>query len=218
MGYVLGGEGSPLVNLYSEDESSYATVELPRPSKLRRWFEPDEVKHKMWDGSIRKHVWGHYFVCELGYDYLSQDDAQLLLEVANHPFRIELYPHGMGPPDDSGTSTGGNGPRTLNDSSKAWQDNEHAGKTVHIVGGTGAGQVRLISFNTPTQLIIVTYWEVVPDDTSQYEINPRFGIDVAYEGDFKLEYFGGKYVGHSGTFRFRSTRRIEDIYFGHKEV
>jgi hypothetical protein len=40
---------------------------------------------------------------------------------------------------------------------------------VRIVGGTGAGQVRTITGNTNTQLIVAPNWVIVPDSTSVYE-------------------------------------------------
>jgi hypothetical protein len=43
--------------------------------------------------------------------------------------------------------------KMLGDKSASWLDQSHAGKTVHIVGGTGAGQSRLIADNSAKALL-----------------------------------------------------------------
>jgi RHS repeat-associated protein len=68
----------------------------------------------------------------------------------------------------SGTSTGGNTPTTLNDTHQTWMPNQWEGRTVLIVSGTGAGQVRTIASNTNNQLTLTTPWTTVPDATSVY--------------------------------------------------
>ncbi|RLB30663.1 MAG: hypothetical protein DRH20_16440, partial [Deltaproteobacteria bacterium] len=45
-----------------------------------------------------------------------------------------------------------------------------SGLRVVIVEGTGAGQSRLISSNTATELILAEAWDVVPDGTSRYRV------------------------------------------------
>ena len=70
----------------------------------------------------------------------------------------------------TGTSSGGNGATTLNDTSKNWADANWTGYQVRIAGGTGAGQIRAISFNTITSLGISANWTVAPDATSTYVI------------------------------------------------
>lgn len=42
--------------------------------------------------------------------------------------------------------------------------------TVHIVSGTGAGQVRPITGNSYDRLLVAPNWQTVPDDTSVFEI------------------------------------------------
>lgn len=71
---------------------------------------------------------------------------------------------------DSGTSTGSNTTTTLNDTSKSWTTNEHAGKALVIIGGTGAPEFRTISSNTGTELTISEAWVSTPDATSDYVI------------------------------------------------
>ena len=73
---------------------------------------------------------------------------------------------------DAGTSSGGNGPATLNDASKAWRSNEWAYSQVRITSGTGAWQSRFIQSNTKTQIIVAAPWDVggEPDATSVYEV------------------------------------------------
>jgi hypothetical protein len=71
---------------------------------------------------------------------------------------------------DVGVSTGGNTNTTLNDTTKSWTTNKWQNKIVAIVDGTGKGQIRTISSNTPTQLTVSTAWTTVPDSTSVYHI------------------------------------------------
>lgn len=69
----------------------------------------------------------------------------------------------------TGTATAG-GASTLTDSGESWTTNEHAGRLVAIVAGTGAGQVRSISSNTATVLTVGSAWGTQPDGTSEYAI------------------------------------------------
>jgi len=43
-------------------------------------------------------------------------------------------------------------------------------RTLHIIGGTGAGQVRDVVSNTNSTLVVTPAWTVVPDNTSIIEI------------------------------------------------
>lgn len=58
---------------------------------------------------------------------------------------------------------------TLVNSGKAWTTNQWTNQQVRITGGTGAGQVRVITSNTATALTVAT-WTVTPDATSTYTI------------------------------------------------
>jgi hypothetical protein len=71
---------------------------------------------------------------------------------------------------DGGTSSGSNTSTTLNDTTRSWAVDEHAGKAVAIVGGTGVGQFATISGNTAGTLTIADAWTVTPDATSEYAI------------------------------------------------
>jgi RHS repeat-associated protein len=68
----------------------------------------------------------------------------------------------------SGTSTGGNTATTLNDTNHTWMTNQWQGRTVLIVSGTGAGQLRTIASNTAHTLALTTAWSTIPDGTSVY--------------------------------------------------
>ncbi len=68
----------------------------------------------------------------------------------------------------SGTSTGGNTSTTLVDTHQSWMPDQWAGRTVLIVGGTGAGQLRTIASNAAHQLAVTTAWTTIPDATSVY--------------------------------------------------
>lgn len=70
---------------------------------------------------------------------------------------------------DTGTATSG-GASTLTDTTKAWTANQHAGRALKIVSGTGAGQVRRIASNTATVLTVDAAWTTNPDATSVYQI------------------------------------------------
>jgi len=69
---------------------------------------------------------------------------------------------------ESGTATGGTG-TTLIDTGKVWTVNAYQNMVVKITGGTGIGQVRLVSSNTATELTVPT-WTTNPDATSIYQI------------------------------------------------
>lgn len=55
---------------------------------------------------------------------------------------------------DAGTSSGSNTVNTLNDATKAWDDDEHYLRTLRITSGPLAGEARVIIANTATQLTI----------------------------------------------------------------
>lgn len=76
---------------------------------------------------------------------------------------------------DTGTSSGSNTTSTFNDTSKTWTTNAYAGGAVQIASGTGSGQVRRISSNTATQIVLKQSWATVPDATSQYQLYSGYG-------------------------------------------
>lgn len=69
----------------------------------------------------------------------------------------------------TGTTTAG-ATTTLTNSSKTWASNMWANSQVRITAGTGIGQIRVISSNTPTVLTVSASWTIVPDATSVYSI------------------------------------------------
>ena len=68
----------------------------------------------------------------------------------------------------TGTATSATG-TTLVNTAKAWATNQWANSQVRITGGTGAGQIRIITSNTGTTLTVPT-WTITPDATSVYAI------------------------------------------------
>lgn len=68
----------------------------------------------------------------------------------------------------TGTATSATG-TTLVNSAKTWTASQWINYQVRITGGTGAGQVRVITANTGTTLTVAT-WTVTPDATSTYVI------------------------------------------------
>lgn len=70
----------------------------------------------------------------------------------------------------TGTATAG-GATTLTNSGKNWATNQWANSCqVRITGGTGTGQIRIISSNTATALTVSAAWTTNPDATSTYSI------------------------------------------------
>lgn len=68
----------------------------------------------------------------------------------------------------SGQATSGSG-TTLTTTGKTWATNQWANFQVRLTGGTGAGQVRLITSNTGDTLTVPT-WSISPDATTTYVI------------------------------------------------
>jgi hypothetical protein len=69
----------------------------------------------------------------------------------------------------NGTATGVQSSTTLQNTTKSWTVNQWANYQVRIVGGTGAGQIRIIASNTGNTLTVPT-WTTTPDATSVYVI------------------------------------------------
>jgi RHS repeat-associated protein len=104
-----------------------------------------------------------FFLTQFRYD----EDYHLILQIMPQGNTTQ-YQYSL----DSGTSTGGNTATTLNDTTKTWTPNEWAGQVVTIIGGTGEDdlQVRTITGNTATQLMLASPWTTTPDAISIYEI------------------------------------------------
>jgi len=95
---------------------------------------------------------------------------------------------------DSGTSSGSNTATTLNDTTKSWATSTWVGGAIRITAGTGAGQVRAICANTPTQITVCDSWTTIPDTTSKYEI-----IGMPTGGDVIVDIGGANFA--SGGFK-----------------
>lgn len=74
-----------------------------------------------------------------------------------------------GTPFASGTATSCTS-TTLVNSAKSWTASQWINYQIRITVGTGAGQVRTITSNTPTSIGISVAWTTTPDATSQYVI------------------------------------------------
>jgi len=81
---------------------------------------------------------------------------------------------------DSGTAESGTN-NTLVDNDKSWSANYWQGGSIEITAGTGSGQVREISSNTPTTIMVSTNWTTNPDSTSQYEVTAYPDSTSQYE-------------------------------------
>lgn len=66
---------------------------------------------------------------------------------------------------------------TLSDSTQSWTTDTYVQLWVTIRGGTGAGQSRVITANTGTQLTVDHAWDVTPDSSSTFSIG---GINYQY--------------------------------------
>ena len=55
---------------------------------------------------------------------------------------------------------------SITDAGATWTDDEHRGRMVRIIHGTGRGQVRTISGNTSTTLTIERAWDITPSTDS----------------------------------------------------
>lgn len=88
--------------------------------------------------------------------------------------------------DQSGTRNGiatSAGVQTLADTSASFATTL-PGLTIDIVAGTGAGQRRVISSNTSTEITVMVPWTTRPDSASEYQLG------------------GVQYLWRSGVFRF----------------
>ena len=72
---------------------------------------------------------------------------------------------------DATQATGGT-TTTIDKTGAGWQNNQFLpeGRTVHIIGGTGQGQIREITDNTTSSIVVSPNWSIVPDSTSVFEI------------------------------------------------
>lgn len=81
------------------------------------------------------------------------------------------------------------GAPVLQDSSKNWTANVHAGRLVKIIRGTGAGQLRVVQSNTATVLTVTQVWTIPLNTTSVYVI---LGEAVVFTLlDMNLRQWGG---------------------------
>lgn len=105
---------------------------------------------------------------------------------------------------DNGTSSGSNSQNTFKDTSKVWTTNEYLNDAVKIIGGTGAGQVRIIATNTADTLTIKEPWGIVPDATSTYQIyeGKAHGNQIALSRAEGLASLNPDFIqAHPGTYK-----------------
>ncbi|MBW1951291.1 MAG: hypothetical protein JRJ18_17495, partial [Deltaproteobacteria bacterium] len=104
----------------------------------------------------------------IGHDILFGDQGRVDFTNAQGAVVTRL---GTAPPTAQGTVESA-AASSLVDGSAAFpvENGGLSGLRVVIVEGTGAGQSRLISSNTATELILAEAWDVVPDGTSRYRV------------------------------------------------
>jgi Tfp pilus assembly protein PilW len=94
--------------------------------------------------------------------------------------------------EDAGYSSGGNTTTTLHDTRKTWSASSLiTSYTVRVISGTGAGQTRGISANTPTQLTVSSPWDTPPDSSSFYVITRKKAFTRTSISDNVLRYTAG---------------------------
>jgi hypothetical protein len=81
------------------------------------------------------------------------------------------------------------GAPVLQDSSKNWSANVHAGRLVKIIRGTGAGQLRVVQSNTDTVLTVIQAWTIPLNTTSVYVILGEAIVSALL--DMNLRQWGG---------------------------
>lgn len=81
---------------------------------------------------------------------------------------------------DSGTATAAS-TTSVTDTTKNFTVNGFKGYVIHITGGTGAGQVRSVAYNTATVITVGNPFTTAPDTTSTYRIFDGNSIDGTHE-------------------------------------
>lgn len=76
---------------------------------------------------------------------------------------------GTWPVSDAGGANSGTA-TTITDLTKTWTVNAFTGFTIEIIGGTGAGQSRVVASNTATDITVTSAWTTIPDNTSSYQV------------------------------------------------
>lgn len=72
---------------------------------------------------------------------------------------------------------------TLTDNSSIpMTTNQYVNGMLYILSGTGAGQYRQILTNTTSVFTVYPYWDVVPDNTSTYQLFPEAGQNNTIQG------------------------------------
>ena len=97
-------------------------------------------------------------------------DADILEFIYDAQAEIEdIYKTKFANQEQTGTATAATD-SSLTDSGSAWTVDAYKNMTVHITGGTGAGQYRNIVSNTAEILNVEPNWDTNPDATSTFEI------------------------------------------------
>jgi hypothetical protein len=89
------------------------------------------------------------------------------------------FTHGDGS-EENGTVTSSTS-TTLTDSGQSWTVNEHVGKRVRVISGTGVDQVRTVISNTSTQLTVST-WATNPGVGAEFTVG---GYDTVHFTNWK---------------------------------
>lgn len=79
---------------------------------------------------------------------------------------------------------------TIGCSTLAMVADEHIGRRVRIMSGTGAGQIRRIVDNNVTTIWVEHAWTTTPDGTSVFEVLKTYGCMCVGLGDVKCSYSG----------------------------
>jgi hypothetical protein len=96
------------------------------------------------------------------WKFFTLEGAQYAVSVNDDGTTSLLKANGTRGTATAGTST------TLTNTNVTMTTNVHAGAAIRIIDGTGDGQYRLISSNTPTQFTVARAWDQPPSTDSKY--------------------------------------------------
>lgn len=114
----------------------------------------------------------------------------------------------------SGTATGTQTATTLQDTSKVWTVDQFKNMVVTITGGTGVGQVRLITANSVDTLTVGT-WTTTPDATSTYQVLISNRLTIKEPGKYYIKprlTFSGNATGLRGIAIYKGTTFVHSTF------
>ena len=114
-----------------------------------------------------------------------REAVTLMLKIPSGNFKFVIQ--GTTLPVTSGTAAAGANPTTgdgaagygtLRVSGTPWSSNQFQEMLVHITGGTGSGQSRVVHINNTSTITIVGRWDTAPDATSTFQVFTTTGTRI----------------------------------------